>query len=107
MVTVTLGVLTITTQSIHGRTVREHLGIVSGDAVVWLAPHTRRGSRMTRGAIRARHSALHAARQRSIQALAQLANERGATVVLDVRLEYVPLGSNGLLITTTGTAVRF
>lgn len=97
MVTVTLGVLTTTSQYIEGRAVREYLGIVSGDAAVVIR---RDGSALKKPEI------LDCARQRALSALARRASERGATVVLAVRIDYLALGFGKLLVSATGTAVR-
>lgn len=83
---------------------REYLGIVSGDAVAAVAPH-----RTTHGMplrIRSGRVMLHVARQRALREMARRASERGATVVIGVRMDYAALGGGQLLVSVTGTAVR-
>lgn len=103
MVTVTLGVLTTTSQHIEGRTVREYLGIVGGEAVVVVRRQRRRPfQRMPEIG----QDDLDCARQRALSVLARRASERGATVVLAVHIDYLALGIGRLLVIATGTAVR-
>lgn len=104
MSTVTLGILTTTTQSIQSRTVREYLGIVSGDAVESIGPQRRPSA--ASALVAARRVGLRPARQRALREMARRASERGATVVIGVRLEYTALGVGRLLVSATGTAVR-
>lgn len=103
MVTVTLGVLTTTSQHIEGRPVREYLGIVGGEAVVIV--RRQRGG-VAQGTPEVDQDDLHCARQRVLSALARRASERGATVVLAVRFDYLAIGIGKLLVTATGTAAR-
>jgi uncharacterized protein YbjQ (UPF0145 family) len=105
MVTVTVGLLTTTTRSIQGRSVQEYLGVVSGDAVVSFGPR-RRGSRQTANLHTTRQQQLDAGRQRAMNTVAARASTAGATVVIDVSIEYEPLGGDQLLVTAVGTAVR-
>jgi uncharacterized protein YbjQ (UPF0145 family) len=97
MITLTTGVMTTTAQKLHGRPVREYLGVVSGEAVISVQPprHSRGG-----------HVSLQHARRRALQTLANRASAQGATVVIGIDLDYVPLGSDSLLVSATGTAVR-
>ncbi|RIK40714.1 MAG: hypothetical protein DCC58_13515 [Chloroflexi bacterium] len=101
MLTITLGILTTTAHHIHGRTVREYLGLVSGDTVVVLQHRQRRGARDERDGFD-----LQRARQCVLATMARRAGERGATVVLAVTIDYVALGVGRLLVTATGTAAR-
>lgn len=106
MVTVTVGLLTTSTESIPGRSVSDYLGIVSGDAVVSFGPRSRRSIDETCCALNSRFELLESGRQRAMDMVAARANAAGATVVVDVRIEYVPLGEERLLVTAVGTAVR-
>jgi uncharacterized protein YbjQ (UPF0145 family) len=101
MVTVTVGLLTTTTASIQGRPVQEYLGVVSGDAVVSFDKR-----RQVFYEHIPRHVLLASGRQRALNMVAARAKEAGATVVIDVRIEYVPIGKERLLVTAVGTAVR-
>jgi uncharacterized protein YbjQ (UPF0145 family) len=106
MVTVTVGLLTTTTASIQGRSVHEYLGVVSGDAVVSLSPPRQRGIGMAISGCKTRHEVLASGRQQAMNMVAARAKEAGATVVIDIRIEYIPMGQERLLVTAVGTAVR-
>jgi uncharacterized protein YbjQ (UPF0145 family) len=105
VVTITLGVLTTTTHRIQGRPVREYLGIVSGECLVLMYP-AGRAARATMIGHRMRRHTLQASRDRAIHLMALRASDLGATVVVSVAMEYLPIGSGAMLVIATGTAVR-
>ena len=41
-----------------------------------------------------------------MQTMANRANAHGATVVIGIDIDYVPVGADSLLVTISGTAVR-
>jgi uncharacterized protein YbjQ (UPF0145 family) len=104
MSTITFGILTTTTLHLQGRTVREYLGVVSGDAVEHIS--LQRSSLAACARTDHLRTGLRAARQRALREMARLASERGATVVIGVRMDYTALGAGRMLVSATGTAVR-
>ena len=98
MITLTVGVMTTTAHKLHGRPIREYLGVVSGEAVI---PVQHTSNRRRENPIALQH-----ARRRALQTLANRANAHGATVVIGIDIDYVPVGDDSLLVTASGTAVR-
>jgi uncharacterized protein YbjQ (UPF0145 family) len=98
MISITLGVLTTTAQHIQGRPVREYLGVVSGEAVAVVRCFLHRSG--------GQDTSLQHGRRRALQALANRASAHGATVVIGIDIDYVPVGVGMVLVAATGTAVR-
>jgi uncharacterized protein YbjQ (UPF0145 family) len=105
LVTITLGVLTTTTQHIQGRPVREYLGIVSGECLINLYPGQGK-ARTTMAGYKRHRRALQQSIDRAIQMMALRASNLGATVVVSVAMEYLPVDTGSVLVIATGTAVR-
>ena len=99
-----------TTPSLEGRSVREYLGIVTGEAIM--------GANVFRdfvagirdlvgGRSKAYENSLREAREEALREMATEARARGADAIVGVDLDYEVLGAqNGMLmVTTSGTAV--
>ncbi len=102
-----------TTNAVEGQPVQQYLGIVTGEAIL--------GANIFRdffagirdivgGRSAAYEEELRKARDLAISEMAQQAQERGATAVIGVDLDYetIQVGSGGgmLMVTASGTAVR-
>lgn len=100
-----------TTQTIDGRPVIEHLGVVTGEAIV--------GANIFRdlfAAVRdivggrsgAYENALRGAREQAFADLEAEAKDRGADAVIAIDIDYEVLGKHGsmLMVSISGTAVR-
>jgi uncharacterized protein YbjQ (UPF0145 family) len=102
-------VLLVTTDSVEGRRVVEHLGIVSGDAIV--------GANMFRdlfarvrdvvgGRAAGYENALRSAKEAAIGDMVEDAQRLGANAVIGVDLDYETVGDAMLMVSANGTAVR-
>ena len=105
--------LVVTIDSLDGRPVREHLGLVSGEAIL--------GANILRdffagirdivgGRSAAYEEELRRAKDIALAEMTDQARELGADAVLGVDLDYetISLGSGGgmLMVSASGTAVR-
>lgn len=99
-----------TTPNLEGRSVREYLGVVTGEAIM--------GANVFRdfvagirnfvgGRSKAYENSLREAREQALREMASEAKARGADAIVGVDLDYEVLGAqNGMLmVTTSGTAV--
>jgi uncharacterized protein YbjQ (UPF0145 family) len=101
-----------TTTSIEGRPVREYLGIVTGEVIVGanifkdLFASVRD---IVGGRSGAYESTLRDARKTALDEAASEARALGADAVIGVDLDYEVLGQGGsmLMVTASGTAVKF
>ena len=101
--------LLVTTDSVEGRRVVEHLGIVSGDAIV--------GANMFRdlfarvrdvvgGRAAGYEIALRSAQEAAMGDMVEDAQRLGANAVIGVDLDYETVGDTMLMVSANGTAVR-
>ena len=101
--------LLVTTDSVEGRRVVEHLGIVSGDAIV--------GANMFRdlfarvrdvvgGRAAGYENALRSAKEAAMGDMVEDAQRLGANAVIGVDLDYETVGDTMLMVSANGTAVR-
>jgi len=100
-----------TTPTLQGKDVQEYLGIVTGEAIIGanIIKDFLAGIRdIVGGRAGAYEDALRTAREEALREMSQEAQERGATAVIGVDLDYEVLGSsNGMLmVSASGTAVR-
>ncbi len=102
MSTVAHGIMITTAQRIPNRTVREYLGLVSGEALGALCAPEGGASALDLEGYGVGDSAL----ERALRAMAQRASEIGATVVIGVDIRYTAIGAGALLVNVTGTAAR-
>lgn len=104
--------LVVTTDTIQGRTIAEHLGVVTGEAIlgVNIFRDLFSGIRdIVGGRAGGYQNALRDARQAAMQDMIDMAQQAGADAVVGVDLDYEVLGrENGMLmVSINGTAVRF
>lgn len=101
--------LIVTTPEVAGRRVVQHLGVVSGDAIV--------GANMFRdlfarvrdivgGRAGGYEKALKAAKRAATEDMVEEARALGADAVLGLDLDYEALGDSMLMVSANGTAVR-
>jgi uncharacterized protein YbjQ (UPF0145 family) len=99
-----------TTNTLEGRTVKDYLGIVTGEAIIGanIVKDILAGIRdIVGGRAGAYENALRSARQEALREMCNEAQERGATAVIGVDLDYEVLGKAGsmLMVSAAGTAV--
>ena len=102
MVVVAHGIMITTAQRIPRRTVREYLGLVSGEALGHLRAPDLGPVSFGLGEAGVGENAL----RRALQAMAQRASDLGATVIIGVSIDYTAVGPGALLVNVTGTAAR-
>jgi uncharacterized protein YbjQ (UPF0145 family) len=103
--------LITTTPSVEGKTIREYLGIVTGETIV--------GANLFRdffasvrdvvgGRAKSYEQILKEARETALAEMEKEAALRGADAVVGVDLDYEVVGSGGsmLMVTVSGTAVK-
>ena len=102
-----------TTNAVEGQPVQQYLGIVTGEAILGanIFRDLFAGIRdIVGGRSAAYEQELRKARDLAIAEMAQQAQERGATAVIGVDLDYetIQVGGGGgmLMVTASGTAVR-
>jgi uncharacterized protein YbjQ (UPF0145 family) len=100
-----------TTHTLDGRQVQEYLGVVTGEAILGanLFKDLFAGIRdLVGGRSAAYEKELRRARELAIAEMTTQAQERGATAVIGVDLDYETIGDGGsmLMVTASGTAVR-
>ena len=102
-----------TTNAVEGQPVQQYFGIVTGEAILGanIFRDLFAGIRdIVGGRSAAYEEELRKARDLAISEMAQQAQERGATAVIGVDLDYetIQTGSGGgmLMVTASGTAVR-
>jgi uncharacterized protein YbjQ (UPF0145 family) len=105
--------LIVTTPHLEGRPVRQHLGLVSGDAILGanIFRDLFAGIRdIVGGRSAAYEEELRKAKQIALDEMAQQARDLGADAVVGVDLDFetITLGSGGgmLMVSASGTAVR-
>lgn len=101
-----------TTPSVEGRSIEEYLGVVTGEAIIGanIIKDIFAGIRdVVGGRSGSYENALRGAREEALREMAQEARARGADAVVGVDLDYEVLGRSGgmLMVTASGTAVRF
>ena len=102
-----------TTNAVEGQPAQQYLGIVTGEAILGanIFRDLFAGIRdIVGGRSAAYEEELRKARDLAISEMAQQAQERGATAVIGVDLDYetIQVGGGGgmLMVTASGTAVR-
>ena len=103
--------LLTTTPSLEGQSVREYLGIVTGEAIIGaniLKDIMAAVRDVVGGRAGAYEKALQSARQDALREMAQHAESLGADAVVGVDLDYEVLGRAGsmLMVSSSGTAVK-
>ena len=101
-----------TTPTVEGRPIREYLGLVTGEVIVGanIFKDLFAGIRdIVGGRAGAYEGALRDARREAYNELSYEAERLNADAVVGVDLDYEVVGANGsmLMVSITGTAVRF
>mgnify|MGYP003320772914 CR=1 FL=1 len=101
-----------TTPSIEGRTIVEYKGIVFGEVITGINFIKDFGAGLRNifgGRSGSYEKELLDARNSALRELEERARERGADAVVGIDFDYEVLGSNGgiLMVTVSGTAVKF
>ncbi len=105
-------ILITTTNSVEGYPIRQYLGIVTGEAII--------GANILRdifasirdivgGRSKSYEKVLREAREVALREMAETAMRSGANAVIGVDIDYETVnmgGSNMLMVTVSGTAVR-
>jgi uncharacterized protein YbjQ (UPF0145 family) len=98
-----------TTPSVEGRTVREYLGVVAGEAILGANIFKDFGAGI-RDVIGGRSAGyekdLKKARETALSEMQQAAEALGANAVLGVDIDYETLKGSMLMVTASGTAVK-
>ncbi len=100
-----------TTPSIDGKTIREYLGIVTGEAIVGanIFKDFFAGIRdIVGGRSGAYEQELQKAREIALAEMEEVALQKGGTAVVGIDLDYEVVGQGGsmLMVTASGTAVK-
>ena len=101
--------IVVTTESIAGHRIVEHIGVVGGDAIVGANMFRDFFARVTDvigGRAGGYENALRGAKEHAIEDMIEEAGERGADAVVGVDLDYHAIGDSMLMVSATGTAVR-
>jgi uncharacterized protein YbjQ (UPF0145 family) len=105
-------VILTTTPQIEGRPAREYIGIVTGEVIVGanIFKDLFAGIRnIVGGRAGAYEQTLRDARREAFHELQEEARELGADAVVGIDLDYEVVGANGsmLMVSASGTAIRF
>ncbi len=104
--------ITTTTNTIEGKQIREYIGLVTGEAIMganvfrdFMAGITD----LVGGRSGTYESKFAEARETALQELQEEAQRKGANAVVGIDIDYQVLGTNNgmLMVTATGTAVKF
>lgn len=101
-----------TTARVDGHEVGEYLGIVFGEVITGINVLRDIGAGLRNffgGRSEGYEQELMSAREQALQEMEQRAAERGADAIVGVDMDYEVLGADGsmLMVTASGTAVRF
>ena len=98
-----------TTPSIEGKSVRQYLGIVVGEAIVGTSffRDIKAGLRdLVGGRSGAYEQKMREARELAIKEMKEEAEQLGANAVLSVDIDYETVGNNMMMVSASGTAVK-
>ncbi len=102
--------LITTTNTIEGKRITEYCGIVTGETIIG-ANIFRDFFASIRDIIGGRagsyEKVLREAKDIALQEMSEQAAQRGANAVIGVDLDYETIGDSMLMVTASGTAVRF
>ncbi len=99
-----------TTPGVEGKTIRDYLGIVTGEAIMGANIFRDFFASITDivgGRSAAYEKELNRARQIALDEMAQKAAELGADAVVGIDLDYEVIREGMLMVSASGTAVRF
>ena len=98
-----------TTPSIEGKSVRQYLGIVVGEAIVGTSffRDIKAGLRdLVGGRSGAYEQKMREARELAIKEMKEEAEQLGADAVLSVDIDYETVGEGMMMVSASGTAVK-
>ena len=101
-----------TTNTLENKTVTEYLGVVTGETIIGanIFKDIFAGIRdIVGGRAGSYERVLSEARENALEEMAAKARQRGADAVIGIDLDYETLGANGgmIMVTASGTAVKF
>ena len=101
-----------TTNTLDNKTVTEYLGVVTGETIIGanIFKDIFAGIRdIVGGRAGSYERVLSEARENALEEMAAKARQRGADAVIGIDLDYETLGANGgmIMVTASGTAVKF
>lgn len=101
-----------TTNNLDGKTVKEYLGIVTGETIIganFIKDFFAGIRDIVGGRSGSYEKVLREAKETAMQEMKQRAQQMGADAIVGIDLDYETLGSNGgmLMVTCAGTAVKF
>ena len=105
-------IIITTTPAVEGRPAREYLGIVTGEVIIGanIFKDLFAGIRdIVGGRAGAYENALRDAREEAFRELREEAYDLGADAVIGVDIDYEVVGANGsmLMVSVSGTAIKF
>lgn len=102
--------LTSTTPSIEGRPIKQHLGLISAEVVVWANVIKDFFAGLTDffgGRSGAYESALKTGKSEALKELIQKAEEKGANAIVGIDMQFETVGKGSMfLVNINGTAVK-
>ena len=99
-----------TTAIIEGRPVREYLGVVSGESILGANIGRDIGAmfrNVTGGRVTGYEKELRNARDIALKEMTEAAEALGAEAIIGVDIDYETVGGQMLMVTSSGTAVKF
>lgn len=102
--------LMTTTTSIEGRPVREYLGVVTGESILGANIGRDIGAmfrNVTGGRVSGYEKELRNARDIALKEMEEVAAGLGADAIIGIDIDYETVGGQMLMVTTSGTAVKF
>lgn len=102
-------IITTTTPTIEGKTIRNYMGIVVGETIMGtnIFRDVFAGLRdIVGGRSAAYEEKMREARNIAIREMIEEAQELGANAVVGVDIDYETIGNNMLMVSASGTAVR-
>lgn len=102
--------LMTTTNTVEGRSVREYLGVVTGESILGANIGRDIGAmfrNVTGGRVSGYEKELRNARDIALQEMEQAAATLGADAIIGIDIDYETVGGQMLMVTSSGTAVKF
>jgi uncharacterized protein YbjQ (UPF0145 family) len=103
-------VILTTTNAIEGRPVSEYLGVVTGESILGANIGRDIGAmfrNVTGGRVSGYEKELRNARDIALQEMQEAAQALGAEAIIGIDIDYETVGGQMLMVTSSGTAVRF
>ena len=102
--------LMTTTTSIEGRPVTSYLGVVTGESILGANIGRDIGAmfrNVTGGRVSGYEKELRNARDIALQEMTEDAEKLGAEAIIGIDIDYETIGGQMLMVTASGTAVKF